>query len=178
MSFEKRKLLMKSFIEAQFSYCPLTWMFHDRWITQKINRLHERALRIVYKDDTLTFSQLLEKDQSVTMHIKNIRTLAVELYKVKHGLSPKIMDSIFLGREASYLCTQTDFFPPQIRTVHYGEDSLRYFGPKIWNIVPNEVKGSPTLELFQKNIKKWNPKCTCRLCKTYIKGLGYVTLCE
>ena len=153
-------------------------MFHDRGITQKINRLHERALRIVYKDDTLTFSQLLEKDQSVTMHIKNIRTLAVELYKVKHGLSPKIMDSIFLGREASYLRTQTDFFPPQIRTVHYGEDSLRYFGPKIWNIVPKEVKGSSTLELFQKNIKKWNPKCTCRLCKTYIKGLGYVTLCE
>ena len=178
MTFDKRKLLMKSFIEAQFAYSPLTWMFHDRGISQKINRLHERALRIVYKDNTLNFAQILEKDKSVTIHIRNLHSLAIELYKVKHSLSPIIMNNIFLEKQAPKLRSQTDFFAPQIRTVHYGEDSLRYLGPKIWNIVPDEIKESPTIELFKTNIKKWIPKCPCRLCKNYVKGLGFVTLFE
>ena len=41
---------MKTFIESQFGYCPLVWMFHGKIVHKKINHLHERALRIVYKD--------------------------------------------------------------------------------------------------------------------------------
>ena len=51
LSKEKLRILMKTFIETQFNYCPLMWMFHNRTINNKINRLHERALRIVYKDE-------------------------------------------------------------------------------------------------------------------------------
>ena len=50
MSLDKRRMVMKAFIESQFSYCPLIWMFHSRTLNNKINRLHERALRIVYSD--------------------------------------------------------------------------------------------------------------------------------
>ena len=55
---------MKSFIESQFGYCPLTWMFNGRQANSRINRIHERALRIVYKDNTLSFQDLLIKDKS------------------------------------------------------------------------------------------------------------------
>ena len=55
---------MKSFITSQFGYCPLIWMFHSRGLNNKINSLHERALRITYGDKDLTFQELLEKDQS------------------------------------------------------------------------------------------------------------------
>ena len=55
MSTEKLRLLMKTFIETQFNYCPLIWMFHSRKMNKRINRLHERALRVAYKDDDLTF---------------------------------------------------------------------------------------------------------------------------
>ena len=48
MSSDKRKMLLRAFIESQFSYCPLIWMFHSRTLNNKINRLHEKALRIVY----------------------------------------------------------------------------------------------------------------------------------
>ena len=51
LSQDKLKLIMKTFIESQFNYCPLIWMFHSRTLNTKINKLHERALRIVYKDD-------------------------------------------------------------------------------------------------------------------------------
>ena len=59
MSFEKRKILLKAFVESQFGYCPLTWMFHGRRANSKINHIHERALRIVYKNNVLLFEELL-----------------------------------------------------------------------------------------------------------------------
>ena len=48
-SLDKRKIHLRAFIESQFSYCPLIWMFQSRTLN-KINRLHEKALRIVYGD--------------------------------------------------------------------------------------------------------------------------------
>lgn len=180
MPFEKRKLLMRSFIGSQFTYAPLTWMFHDRRSSNKINRLHERALRIVYKDDTLSFEELLEKDESVTIHVRNLQSLAIELYKVKNDLSPILMKNVFLKKpqERPNLRSQADFFSPQISSVHYGQDSLKYLGPKLWNNIPEDIKSSPTLEIFKTNIKKWKPDCPCRLCKSYIQGVGYVTIFE
>ncbi len=50
LSLEKRKIILKAFIESQFSYCPLIWMFVDRMVNSRINRLHERALIITYYD--------------------------------------------------------------------------------------------------------------------------------
>ena len=53
---DKLKLLMKSFVISQFN-CLLIWMFHNRTLNNKINRLHERALRIVYPNTNLTFEE-------------------------------------------------------------------------------------------------------------------------
>ena len=53
--FKKRRILFKAVIESQFKYCPLVWMFHGRQINDKINKLHERALRIVYNDTVTSF---------------------------------------------------------------------------------------------------------------------------
>ena len=89
---------MKSFIEPQFNYCPLVWMFHDRNLNNKINKLHERALRLLYKDDFSTFNQLLTKEVSVSVHHRNIQSVAIEMYKAKHGLSPVLMKYIFEDR--------------------------------------------------------------------------------
>ena len=56
---DKRRTLFKSFIEAQLKYCPLIWMFCSRNSNKKINRLHERALRLVYDDCSSSFETLL-----------------------------------------------------------------------------------------------------------------------
>ena len=64
----KRKVLMKAFITSQFSYCPLIWMFHSRTLNNRINNIHEKALRLTYKYNQSSFKELLEKDHSVTVH--------------------------------------------------------------------------------------------------------------
>ena len=75
MDLPKRKILMKAFITSQFSYCQLIWMLHSRTLNNRINNIHERALRLTYKDNKSSFKQLLEKDHSVTVHHKNLQVL-------------------------------------------------------------------------------------------------------
>ena len=86
---------MNAFFKSQFSYCPLSWMFHSRTLNNKINRLHERCLRIIYNDNTSSFTDLLEIDNSVSVHHRNIQVLATELYKFVDGLSPKLVSDFF-----------------------------------------------------------------------------------
>ena len=83
MTVKYKKILMKSFFESQFEYCPLIWMFYSKGINNKINHLHERALRTIYKDNTSTFEELLEKDHSFSVQHRNIQSLAIELFKNK-----------------------------------------------------------------------------------------------
>ena len=62
MSLSKKKILI---FNSQFSYCPLIWMFHSRIMNNKINRLHERCMPLIYEDKTSYFGELLEQNKSV-----------------------------------------------------------------------------------------------------------------
>ena len=76
MNLAQRRSIMKAFICSQFGYCPLVWMFHSRKINNRINSLHERALKVVYRGYKATFSELLSKDKPVTIHQRNLQLLA------------------------------------------------------------------------------------------------------
>ena len=71
---------MNAFVVSQFSYCPLVWMFHDRSVNKKITKIHERALRITYKDSCSNFEELLLKANIVFIHHKNLQLLATEIF--------------------------------------------------------------------------------------------------
>ena len=106
---------MKTFIEAQFNYCPLIWMCHSRDLIKKINKLHERALRVVYQDKHLTFEQLLNKDGP------NTQKLAVEMYKVKHNVCPKIIQELCIPS----IRGNHEWVLPKVRTVNKSLETIR-----------------------------------------------------
>ena len=83
---------MKSFIASQFSYCPLIWMFHSRQLNKEDTG---KSFKVVYKDNKLTSDDLLKLDNSVTIHQRNLQTLATETFKVKNSLAPEIMTEAF-----------------------------------------------------------------------------------
>ena len=75
---------------------PLVWMFHSRTLNNRINKIHEKALRLVYKNEAfLCFDDLLRRDKSMSIHQKNLQILATEIYKTKNDLGPKIMKYTF-----------------------------------------------------------------------------------
>ena len=91
--FQKKKLLLNSFIKSKFNYCPLTWMFCSRVQNSKINSIHERSLRITYKDYKNSYSDILYLHGEKSIHQYNIQYLMIEVYKFLNGLSPPLMEN-------------------------------------------------------------------------------------
>ena len=80
MTKDKRRTIMNAFFSSQFVYCFLVWMFQNRTLDNGINKLQERALRLVRNDNTFFFYKLLhKKTNSSTIHYRNIQKLAFEM---------------------------------------------------------------------------------------------------
>ena len=173
---DKLRLLMRALVTSQFQYFPLVWMFHSRKMNNKINRLHERALRIAYKHHTSSFVSLLEKDRSVTIRQKNAQLLMTEMFKTTNNLNPSFMDQIFLKRSVPYNLRNTNtFLLPMTHTVNHGTETIRYRGQRIWHSLPQEIKDSNPVQKFKNKIKYWKKEgCDCRLCRQFIPRLGFL----
>ena len=92
-----------------------------------------------------------------------------------NGLAPEIMKQVFPLKESLRYPTKYIFESRNVRTSSYGTESLAHLGPKIWAIVPEDLKNIASLKLFKIKIKQWNPtNCPCKLCRPYISGLGYL----
>ena len=152
-------------------------MLHSRKNNNKIKHLHERCLRLIYSDKKSSYENLLEKDNSVSIHHKNIQALAIEMFKVKHMLCPEITGDIFMERTNNqYNLRNCPFFiNPQVHSVFHGTESISYLGPRIRDIVPEEFKHKKSLNSFKESIKIWVPtNCPCRLCKLYLVGFSFI----
>ena len=118
MDSSKKRTIMKAFITSHFSYCPLVWMFHSREINNKIKRIHERPLRLVYFNKRSTFKELLHNDKFVSVNHKNIQVLATEIYQAVNGLALTIMNSIFEIKNIEYnLRSKNNFKSRRINSV-------------------------------------------------------------
>ena len=175
METEQLASLMNAFIMSHFSYCPLVWMFHDRNINKKVNKIQERALRIVYKDNHSDFETLLVNQNSASVHQRNLRLLLTEIYKTKSGNAPSFMKEIFMEKVPSYgLRDGGNICLPKVKTMRFGTETVRFLGQKLWRTLPTEIKESESLSVFKRKIKTYKVSCDCRLCKRYVENLGYI----
>ena len=175
---ERKKILMTSFIESQFSHSPLVWMYCcSRLLNKKINRIHQRGLRIVYRDYTSSFKELLKRDGSVCVHHRNIQLVAITMFRVKHGLSSESLQKLF---KLNLRSKRNTFIAPKVNSEYMGKLSLRWFGPVVYDrMLPDKYKEIAELDKFKEAIKKWVPqKCPCRLCKNFVPGVGFVETLE
>ena len=126
-------------------------MFHSQTTNNKINRLHERALRIVYSEFRSSFEGLPMKDNSVSIHQRNIQSLAIEIYKFLSALSPSFLNNVFRKNISnSYdLWNHKELYSRYPKTVRYGTETVSYIAPKIWSKVPETIKMRSSLESFK-----------------------------
>ena len=110
------------------------------------------------------------------MHDINIQKLAIEMYKVKNNISPCPIAEFVSKNDINYnMRVKHDFQRKKHNKVLCGSETLRVLGPKIWDLVPDDIKIASSLSLFKSNIKKWSiTNCPCRLCKEFIPQLGFL----
>ena len=173
---EQLKRIMRAFILSQFNYCPLVWMFCNRTLDNKVNRIHERALRITYKDMRSDFDTMLLRDNAVTIHIRNLQLLMTEIYKTKWELNPTFMKEIFVEKHSTYgLRSCHNLLLPQARTTCYGLETVSFLGSRLWQALPNDMKQSDSLSTFKRRIKTWKGEgCNCRLCRPFVAQVGFL----
>ena len=141
MNIQKREVLINIFFNAQFNYCSLIWMLHSRQNNNKIRHSHQRYLRLIHNDEMSSYEELLEKDGSVSINHKNILSVVIEMFQIKHEQSPEIVKDICAQTTQHYIFRQTrDFRIRSVKSVYHGSESISYFGPKIWEIVPAKIK--------------------------------------
>ena len=132
-------------------------MFYNRNINTKINNLHFRALRMVYQDNTSSFEDL-SKDGSVTVHHRNIQSLAIEMFKVgtgNHAATFHKKIRVLLLTTANARAKSIFYNNVNPRTTRYGLEILRTFGHKIWTMIPINLRSIEYLAVFEIEIKKW-----------------------
>ena len=153
-------------------------MFHSSKLNSRVNKLQERTLRIVYQDYASSFTKILEKDNSTTIHNRNIQLLATELLKVKNGLAPPIMKEIFVENAQHYyeLRKKIEFKENNVKTVYNGTETLTFLG-QFREIVPDYIKKNNSFEEFKFKIKLCNPEnCPCKLCKRLLVQLVFFNM--
>ena len=105
--FKQRKLLSKKFTTPHFSY-PVIWMFHCIKLNNWIDHIHERGLKLVYKDYNSFFDEF--KDDFFRINHRKLQKLGIEIFKVEVGIAPEIMKNGFAIIENPYdLRNETKF---------------------------------------------------------------------
>ena len=145
---------MRSFVMSQFSCCPLIWMCHSRKINNQIEKLHERALRLVYNDKSSSFRELLKRDKSVTIHKRNIQVLLAGIFKVKSRVAPEIMTRIFKFKDHSYDLTKKYCIERRIiKSCKYDSETVFNLGTNLWYTYKKIFKKTEYLQDFKSKVK-------------------------
>ena len=124
----KKVLLYKSMIKSQFNYCPLVWIFCSRQSNNLINRLHERGLRLTYRNKPIkNVNRYYGGKNETKIHQKNVQVLMTEVYKIVNGTAPPIMNSLFNFR--ANIRNFLQIFTENRKTVKYGIETATYRAP-------------------------------------------------
>ena len=143
-------------------------MFSHKKSLNKIESLHKRALRFLLNDYENSYEELLEKSGKCNMSLQRIRFLCIEIYKSINSLNPDFMKNIFEMKTNNRIVREKyklNLNIPRTNQVTFGTNSLKSYGPKIWNALPFSIKTAENLKVFKTLIKKWNgASCSCIIC--------------
>ena len=159
------RMLYNSFINSNFLFCANVWHFGLKGNFWKLEKINKRALRVILKDYTSSYPQLLLKAQTKSIYVQNLHVILVECFKYINGINPSILVNVFNFREHDHNTRGLQMLQlPQVSSETHGINSFRYQAPKLWNSIPDNMKLAEDADEFKINIKHWKPECTCGDC--------------
>ena len=163
MSFSEIEVLLNSFVQSNFNYCPLVQHSCASKSLYKIEIIQERALRLLLNDFANDYAELLKKLGKVTVEIKRLRCLALETFKTANNLNPYQMKEIF-SKTTNLTHRPLDINFNQNNTTKYGSNSLWGLGLHIWNLLPSKIKKEKDYKKFKNYMNEFfGLKCKCNM---------------
>ena len=160
-----KKVVIESFVLANFNYCPLVWHFCSSESMKRQERIQERAFRLLLNDYESDYDQLLSAVNKPSLEIRRLKLLATEIFKTINNLNPSYMKEIFELNSRRDINSKKLVVQSQ-NSKKYGTNTLRSLGPKIWNSLSVDIRTSNSLSTFKELIKTWSgPRCQCNNCK-------------
>ena len=161
LNFRTRKLVFQSFIMSNFTYCPLVWHFCGKMNNSKIEKIQERAIRIVCDDRVSEYSELVRRLDLNTMLQSRLNCILVEVYKslILEPSNPLYIRELLNVKEFSYdMRDGTILNQPQKRTTKFGLRSFSYLASKLWNDLPPYMKDLSKQDVieFKSRLKRWH----------------------
>ena len=118
--------LFKSAILPHLTY----WHFARASDKRKLERIQERALRVIYLDKISSYEDLLKRANLDTLNERRLKDILFLMYKVKHQMVPGYFENIVKRNDLKpYSLRNSDFILPRYNTVKYKRHSIRYLGP-------------------------------------------------
>ena len=158
--------IFHTFILSHFNFCPLAWHFCNAGNTKKLEKVQERALRFIYYDYTSDYETLLEKAHVSSLHVKRLRTMALETFKIVNKLSPPILQDLVHKKDTKYNFRYSNILQvSSVRTTSYGKQSFKYAAAVLWNTLPEHFRVTNSFSHFKSLIQSWNGnECKCNAC--------------
>ena len=166
LTSDKAKVLYNAFINSQFSYASIIWMFYRKMDYLKMEKIQYKALKIVCNSNK-SLEDLFLHSNEVSIHQKQLCQLTTEIYKSLTDLSPEFIKPFFTVKELPYNLRNGHILNlPSARTIYYGTNSILFRACQVWNNLLFSIKQSQSLLEFKTNIKTLrNIECLCKICK-------------
>ena len=145
-------------------------MFSNAESLKKVEALQKRPLRFLYNDYNSPWEKILKKSDKLCIEVNRFRYLCIEIYKSINNINSSFMKQFFQVRETNRTVRnqyKLNVCVAKVNQDNYGEKSLRFYGPKIWNSLPFHIKTSENFKTFKDIIKNWNGStCNCWVCQS------------
>jgi len=159
-----RMKLHDTFITSNMIYSSSAWFVCSKTSRWKLEKVHERALRVATNDYTTPYKDLLKQKNKCSLYVQHMRTFMELVYKVLHECMPPIDSDLFTIKKVTHNFRDNCLLAkPQFNTVNFGLNSLRYQGPHLWNQLPSSTKND-SFTAFKSKIRCWTPRCCCGSC--------------
>ena len=133
--------MFETFILSHFNFCPIVWHYCNMSHIRSIACVQKRASRMVYNDFDSSYYELRVASRRPLLYVQRIRIIALEMFKIYHGIGPKYMQALITKSNCSYSTRNAKRVElPQYKSIRYGYNSFTYNGAFIWNNLPNEIK--------------------------------------
>ena len=165
LSTQKASVLSSAYILSNFKYCAPVWMFCSKGDNSLIFRTQKRIVRAVNFDFTTDGDSLFQQYAIESIHVDNLRALAVEVYKSVNHLNPSFMWDLFASKLNSHSMRKGNLLslPPRSECTN---QSLIFRGSLLWNNLPKVIKEASSLHEFKNSLKTHDDLyCQCKICK-------------